>query len=79
MSTLSIIVLVVVGLILACGCLFTIHHERKGFNNGECPCCGTKLRHFDNDSQGGRGYICDKCRYDVWVSYGIVDKSFREE
>lgn len=55
-----------------------IHLEKKGFNNGECIVCGTKLRHFDNDSQGGRGYVCDKCGYYTWVSYPSVDKKFLE-
>lgn len=78
MNSSFLIVLIVLGLIVACGCLATIRHERKEFNNGVCPCCGIRLRHFDTDSQGGRGYICDQCGHHVWVSYGVVDKSFME-
>ena len=52
--------------------------ETKGFNNGICKRCGNKLRYFDTDSQGGRGYTCDKCDYTTWVSYERVDRKFRE-
>lgn len=51
--------------------------ERKGYNNGKCPYCNKKLRHFDNDSQGGRLYICDECGYFTVVSYNCVDKRRR--
>lgn len=50
--------------------------ERRDFNNGICVNCGSKLIHFDNDSQGGRGYCCDNCGYSTWVSYNSVDKKF---
>ena len=50
--------------------------EKKGFNNGWCPNCGTRLRFFDTDSQGGRGYCCDNCSYHTWVSYKRVDKEY---
>ena len=52
--------------------------EKKSFNNGRCICCGNTLRLFDYDSQGGRGYTCDCCKYKTWVSYPCVDKRFRE-
>ena len=48
--------------------------ERFGYNGGVCRHCKTKLRHFDNDSQGGRGYVCDECGYVTWVSYNCVDR-----
>lgn len=50
--------------------------ERKDFNNGICPLCGTNLRYFDSDSQGGRGYCCDNCSYRTWVSWNTVDKIY---
>lgn len=50
--------------------------DKKAFNKGYCKECGNKLRHFSVDSQGGRGYICDKCGHCVWVSYN-VDKDFK--
>ncbi|MBE7053451.1 MAG: hypothetical protein E7391_04160 [Ruminococcaceae bacterium] len=55
-------------------CPIGIILEKKGFNFGYCPICHTKLRHFANDSQGGRGYICDECNYHTWVTYNCVDK-----
>jgi predicted amidophosphoribosyltransferase len=60
-------------------CLIGIMLEYRDFNHGICPYCWTKLRYFDTDSQGGRGYCCDTCGYHTWVSYGFVDKDFKEE
>lgn len=51
--------------------LWARSREKKRYNNGICINCGNKLRHFDVDSQGGRGYCCDKCHYHTWVSYDI--------
>ena len=48
---------------------FGYYSEKKRFNNGICPKCGTPLRHFDNDSQGGQGWRCDKCDYVTWISW----------
>ena len=45
--------------------------EKKKWNNGECPKCKNKWRHFDTDSQGGRGYTCDKCNDVIWISYHV--------
>lgn len=39
---------------------------------------GGKLKYFDTDSQGGRGYCCDKCKYFTWVSYYFVDKIYKK-
>lgn len=58
--------------------LIGIHLEKKGYNNGRCPKCSISLRHFDTDSQGGRGYCCPNCHYATWVSYKIVDKNYNE-
>lgn len=52
-----------------------IMSEKKDFNNGICPHCNNKLRNFDIDSQGCRGYCCE-CGYHTWVSYKCVDKNF---
>lgn len=53
------------------GVLWAINSERKAYNNGICTKCGGKLRLFDCDSQGGRGYHCDGCDNIVWVSYNV--------
>lgn len=71
------IILMIVA-ILACVLLACIL-EYRDFNHGRCRRCGNRLRLFDIDSQGGRGYVCDTCRYSTWVSYGIVDGKFKEE
>lgn len=56
--------------------LYGIYLEKRDFNNGICPHCKSKLRYFNSDSQGGRGYICNNCNYTTWVSYKVVDKNY---
>lgn len=63
--------------IVIVGVLIVRTHEKRMYNNGICRECGYPLRHFDTDSQGGRGYICDACKYYCWVSYN-VDKNYKE-
>lgn len=53
--------------------LLGIHMEELNYNHGICPHCERKLKQFDVDSQGGRGYNCDHCGYVTWVSYDCVD------
>lgn len=53
--------------------------ERKAYNNGKCPKCNKKLRNFDCDSQGGRGYCCDYCNYHTWISYSSIDKNHHKK
>lgn len=74
-------ILIIICVILLGASVFRlgIYLEKKGFNNGKCICCGYPLRNFDTDSHGGRGYICDRCHYNTWVSYPSVDKKFLEE
>lgn len=62
--------------ILVIGTIWAITQEKKSFNNGLCISCHEPLRLFDLDSQGGRGYVCTKCRRKVWVSYN-VDRDYR--
>lgn len=74
----EIIMYVILGLLLAAEIIIpppiSIALEKKSYNNGLCPICGTKLRLFDYDSQGSRGYCCDNCDYHTWISYNTVDK-----
>ena len=51
------------------GCIWGYLKEKKDFNDGKCPRCGTNLKYFDTDSQGGQGWTCDKCGYTTWVSW----------
>ena len=50
--------------------------ERRAYHDGKCRRCGSKLRLFDYDSQGGRGYICDRCGYSTWCSYDVDGRGF---
>lgn len=61
---------------LAIGIYIARRSEAKRFNEGKCPDCGRMLRYFDTDSQGGRGYCCDGCGYNTWVSFHNVDEQF---
>ena len=74
------IFIVSVGLFIGIGIPYAIIREKREFNNGICPICGQKLEHFDNDSQGGRGYRCPsiKHKYYTWVSYKFIDKNFNK-
>ena len=73
-----IIFAVALGLFFGIGLLYAIRCEKREFNNGICPICGEKLKHFDDDSQGGRGYCCPSTKhsYYAWVSYRFIDKNF---
>lgn len=73
------IVCIVFLILLISVTIWCINRERKDFNNGVCPKCGKQLRCFDMDSQGGRGYTCDKCDYTTWVSYNTVDRNYRKK
>ena len=44
------------------------YFERKRWNKGYCPRCGSKWKYFDSDSTGAKGYICDKCHNKLWIS-----------
>ena len=76
MEAIDIFVMVLIVLLLFMP-VIAIRFERKWFNKGVCPDCGEPLHYFDTDSQGGRGYLCNKCNYHCWVSYNCVDKEFR--
>lgn len=53
--------------------LISVLDEMKNYNCGVCRDCGCELKLFDYDYQGNRGYRCDKCGYQAWVSYSFVD------
>lgn len=53
---------------------FAYRCERRAWNGGRCRLHGFGWVHFDNDSQGGRGYKCGhEGRCIVWISYTGVD------
>lgn len=72
--TTVIVVAIIIGIVFIVSGMMM---EKKDYNNGRCPKCDKPLRYFDTDSQGGRGYICDKCGYTTWVSYGRIDRRHR--
>ena len=80
MEILKAVLVVAIGFIFFCSFAYIgILLEKKSFNNCKCIRCGYPLQHFDNDSQGGRGYICNKCGYTTWVSWNSVDKDYRRD
>lgn len=48
--------------------------EKRSWNGGYCRKCKHKLSFFSYDSQGGRGYTCERCGHKVWISYNCVDR-----
>ena len=87
----SIAIFVAIILLFVIGIPLAYRSEKKAFNNGKCPHCGSDLKWEDSDSQGGRLWMCpghytikDKygkplCPgYSCWISYGRVDKKFRK-
>ena len=67
--TFLIILLVALVFILILGPFIFRRSEIRQFNDGYCRKCGSKLRHFDNDSQGGEGWCCDNCDSVIWLSW----------
>lgn len=63
------IVAVVAIVVIYCMSIICSVLERKRWNKGYCPRCGTKWKFFDYDSTGARGYTCDKCNNKLWLSY----------
>ena len=56
------------------GLLIGLCIEAYNWNKGKCRICGNKLRIFDYDSTGARGYECEHCYHKVWISYNYVDR-----
>lgn len=50
--------------------IISFYNEKRRWNNGKCK-CGGNLIIFDIDSQGCRGYECNRCGKCVWISYHI--------
>ncbi|KKK78571.1 hypothetical protein LCGC14_2842220 [marine sediment metagenome] len=60
-------------IVLCLGVFWAYCGEKRDYNKGRCPKCYGELRHFDNDSQGGRGYCCENRDYYTWVSYPFIE------
>lgn len=63
---------VLIGTILA-GVIWCIRKERREWNGGRCL-CGGEWEHFDNTSQGCRGYVCRTCKTYIWITYPGIDR-----
>ena len=65
----SVVVLLIAAVIM----IITVARwsEARKYNHGICPKCRNRLQLMDEDSQGGRGYICRKCGYVTWCSYSV--------
>ena len=76
--------LLIAGIVIffSIGIFYTRESEKRKWNNGICPTCGSNLTlpPWMIDSQGGRGWTCpaNGCDYTAWVSYN-VDKKVTNE
>jgi hypothetical protein len=50
--------------------VFGYFSEKKTWNGGISPHDGSVWEHFDNDSQGGRGYKDASGNY-IWISWPV--------
>ena len=64
---------VVILLVVFIGGYYARKHEKSAWNDGVCPDCITPFKHFDTDSQGGRGYVCQNQHY-IWISWLSIDE-----
>lgn len=64
---------ILIPILLIVGFVYALYLERRDYNKGYCPNCGHKLKWFDIDSHGSRGYKCNHCNYVTWVSWGFID------
>lgn len=75
MTNVALIACILVLSMIVVGAIVARYLEKKDFNKGICPKCNNKLKHFDSDSDGNRGYTCPNCDYTTWCSYN-VDKNY---
>lgn len=74
MSYLDTAALLASGFALGCivaSILWARRVERWLWNKGACYRCGNEWEHFDNSSQGCRGYTCRDCKEYIWISWGF--------
>ena len=45
--------------------------DKEAWNGGKCRKCGERLFLEDEDSQGGKCYICEGCYKFIWISYDV--------
>lgn len=57
-------------LVMVLGGAWCYRHEKRLWNAGHCLEDGSPWRHFDTDSQGGRGYKCEHGHCE-WISWPV--------
>jgi hypothetical protein len=60
----------IIFMVLAVGCTYYRFYEKRMWNKGICQKSGKSWKLFDNDSQGGRGYM-DEDGNCIWISYSV--------
>ena len=65
-----LIFLGIVTCMVLCFVLAAFHEymaQKRSYNNGVCPECGTRLEYLSRDRHGAKCYRCPKCHYKAWV------------
>lgn len=72
---------IILGLIFSMwviGIPIIVCQEKRDFNCGICRYCNAGLRHFASDSQGGQGWVCDRCGFIRWTSWIDTEKQIQK-
>lgn len=68
MSVITIALIVVIAVWLGLIPVFILQ-DRKSWNGGVCRKCGGKLYHAQDDSQGGKLWMCEQCHSALWTNW----------
>ena len=72
MKIIVIILAILMISICICGILIARYSEKKNYNNGICPKCGTKYKESKAiQLSGERDYYCPNCGNYITVSYNV--------
>lgn len=74
LSNMIFVIVLIILMISICiyGILITRHSEKKNYNNGICPKCGTKYKKSKSlQLSGERDYYCPNCGNYITVSYNV--------
>lgn len=67
----KVILIAIIGAIITLFLIGIVFYfiDKHIYNNGICRKCGSTVKCFDVDSQGGLGYACDKCEHYFWLCW----------